>query len=261
MESGMADRGCGEARAEAPDRAAQERPRVGFDYLRNSVPEEEQPRIPAWDEETWRRLEEQLDAQSPIPAVRAEIEYQVSMYLVEAIPRAAGAPQYVRTSEMAKRLCAIAVAAERLRTLLMFDGDDIRERHEGTYIRGRLAERAPLVRIDALPHLIDSLTQGARAAIGDLPENRTGRGRHRDEAFDYLVCRLADLFEEQTGRRATAWRDGVNDTYGGAFFEFMCLVVEYLPGIEMKEGALGEAVQRSLAERRSRQNSQARGEF
>lgn len=217
--------------------------------------------LPPWDEGTWRELEALLDLQSPHRAVRAEIEHQVCLYLAEALLRAGGAPKYVRTPTMATRLRAIATAAKRLRTLLTFAGQDGREQYEGRYARGRLSERIPLVSLDALPEVLDVLAWGALAAIRDLPPERTGPGRRRDEAFEHLVCRLADLFEQQTERPATAWRDGRDETYGGDFLTFMRTVFEHLPCIEMQEGALGEMVQRVLRKRRSRQNSQARGAF
>jgi hypothetical protein len=229
----------GDLSVDRPARAAEKTPR----WIRFALLD-----IEPWDEATWCKLEKLLHVRSPTLAVRAEIEHQACLYLAETLPRKGRAPQYVRTPAMKRRLRTIATEAERLRTELAFDGHDDRERWEGTYARGRLAEYAPLLRLDALPQILEALAGGAHAAIGVLS---TRRGRPGDDAFDYLVWRLAALFEQQTGRRATVWKDRSRDNYSGAFFDFMCAVVAPLPVVKT-EDTLGEAVRRALSRRPTR---------
>jgi len=207
--------------------------------------------LPPWDEDRWRGLETLLGFQEPDPVCRAEIEHQVCLYLCSAGGQLGDRPPHVRTPEMTRRLERIAQVMETLAELLRFEGSTDQERVEGRVARVRLAEHAGLVRLEALPAILEALAAGARAAAMGPPPRK---GRPEDEAFDYFVWRLADLFERVTKQRATVdrrWRSQPRyQEYHGAFFEFMAAVVTDLPG-SLREGQLGEKIRRALDRRRA----------
>jgi hypothetical protein len=270
MESGMARRGCGKAQAEAPaqpapgGKEARGYSRIGFTYFELPVP----------SEKGWRKIEECLGLASPDDGIRAEIEHQVGLYLAEGAPLGS-TPRYVRPKIMAKRLGAIDRAARKLRKLLAVEGRDDRKHHEARSVLGRLREQqGGLLALDALPQILEAIEAGAQAAEmqvvrdeeirhlqvrGALP--RSDRGRRSNRAFDYLIARLADLFEQQSGLSAIVDRFALESS---DFFWFVSAVSAHLPARpSMKTKTLGWAVCRALERRlqATRQNSRALAEF
>jgi hypothetical protein len=216
--------------------------RIGFSYLD----------LPPWNEDRWRGLEALLELQWPDLVSRAEIEHQVSLYLCRAGGRLGDRPLRVRTRALKDRLRKIATIADDLAERLKFDGSTDQEREEGRFARARLVEHAGLARgLEALPAILKALAAGARAAVGPPQEG----GRPEDKPFDYLVWRLADLFERVTQKRATVDRRDrahqrvhQDDQYHGAFFDVMCAIADGLPG-RMHVNTFGEKIRRALDRR------------